>query len=182
MSADSQHAVTHDLGFQSNGIAPPQVAVVAVQLAVGLQMGRPQGLPVDVGLQDDPVHLLDAPPAPDELPGQPVQQLPVDRSPAVLAQVAGGGHQAAAEVVLPDPIHHHPGRQGVVGAGDPFGQQPAGASSRRTNIQALVVHRPGMTGDGAQHSRFHGLAPKLVVAPFQQIGGRGAGGVGAEAL
>ena len=39
-----------------------------------------------------------------------------------------------------------------------------------------------MTRDGAQDSRFHGLAQKLVVAPFQHVGGRGGGGVGAEPL
>ena len=43
-----------------------------------------------------------------------------------LAEVAGGAHDAPSEVVHPDAIRHHPGRQGIAGIGDGLGQfQPA---------------------------------------------------------
>ena len=41
---------------------------------------------------------------------QPVEQLRVSRFPAGKAKVVRGGDDAAAEVVLPEPVGDHPGR------------------------------------------------------------------------
>src|SRR4029453_8600033 len=47
--------------------------------------------------------------------GQPVQQLRVRRLVPLEAEVVGGADDAAAEVVLPDAVDHHPGGEGVLG-------------------------------------------------------------------
>ena len=47
---------------------------------------------------------------------------------AQLAEVAGGAHDAPSEVVKPEAIDHHPGRQGVAGIGNGFGQFQSAAS------------------------------------------------------
>ena len=92
-------------------------------MAVGRLLARAgRGLPVGAGGHDQPVHGLDAPSSLDELGGQPVQQFGMGRGGPQLAEVAGRGHQAPAEVMLPDAVHHHPGRQGMIGLSQPPGQ------------------------------------------------------------
>ena len=69
-------------------------------------------------------------------------------------------------MVLPDAVDHHPGRQGIVPAGDPLGQQlPAAAH------QAVHVDRVGVARNGAQESGPHLLGPQSPVAPGQDVGG-----------
>ena len=58
----------------------------------------------------------------DELARQPVEQFRVRGQLAELAEVVGAGHDAAAEVVLPEAIDHHARRQRVVLRRDPVGQ------------------------------------------------------------
>ena len=52
----------------------------------------------------------------DEPGGQPVQQLGMRRRITRRAEVARGPHQTDPEVVLPDPVDDHAGRQGVAGS------------------------------------------------------------------
>ncbi len=49
------------------------------------------------------------------------------------AEIAGRADQAAAEVVLPEPVDDHPRRQGIVRVGEPVGQRraPAGRPGDR---------------------------------------------------
>jgi hypothetical protein len=46
----------------------------------------------------------------DELGREPVEQLGMARALAEAAEVAGGPHEATAEVILPEPVDHHPRR------------------------------------------------------------------------
>ena len=58
--------------------------------------------------------------------GQIIEQFGMRRRLAADAEVVGRLHQPAAEVILPDAIDHHAGRQRIVGAREPLGQfQPA---------------------------------------------------------
>src|SRR5213083_2757586 len=52
-----------------------------------------------------------------------------------LAEVAGGGHQACAEVMLPDAVDHYPGGEWIARAGDSAGQfEPAAAVLERLPV------------------------------------------------
>ena len=80
------------------------------------------------GQHDLAVQRLDRPAGGDESAGQPVEQLGVAGPFAQDAEVAGGGDQPPAEVVLPDPVDHHARGQRVVGTRDRAGQlEPAAA-------------------------------------------------------
>ena len=74
------------------------------------------------------MHRLDRPSAFDKSRRQVIEQFRIRRTIAHLAEVAGRAHDARAEVMLPDPIHHHARGQRILRDGDRFGQfQPAAA-------------------------------------------------------
>ena len=50
---------------------------------------------------------------------QPVEQLGMRRRRAVEPEVAGRGHDPAAEMIVPEPIDHHPRGQRIGRVGDP---------------------------------------------------------------
>ena len=119
--------------------------------------------------QHQAVHGLDAPLPLDELGGQPVEQLGMRGMGAILAEIAGRAHQPFAEVILPDPVHHHPRCQRVLGAGNPFCQrQPAAraASGKR------YLGRLRRSGDALQKTRFRLLSLAAQFPGDQQMGGR----------
>ena len=49
---------------------------------------------------------------------------------AQTAEIVGRRHDAAAEVILPDPVGHHAGRPRVVAVGQPVGRAPAACRAR----------------------------------------------------
>ena len=81
---------------------------------------------------------LQRPARSDEPAGQVVEQFRVGGPLAQLAEVAGRGNQAPAEVAFPDPVHHHPGGQRVLGTGNGPGQfePPAPLRERRRGRRA----------------------------------------------
>ena len=93
---------------------------------------------VGIRRHDEPVHPLDLPAASHEFVGQPVEQFRMRRRLAELAEVVGRRHDAAAEVVLPQPIDEHPRRQRIVLGGDPVRQHRAPAA----RLRALIRLRP----------------------------------------
>ena len=69
-----------------------------------------------------------------------VEQLGVGGRPAPGAEVVGRGDQPPAEVVLPDPVDHDPGGQGVRRVDQPAGQlQPAALLGRDALGQPLAA-------------------------------------------
>ena len=82
-----------------------------------------RGQLVGLGGDDQPVHLLHAEPAGDELGGQPVEQPRVGRRSAQRSEVARRLLQALAEVPLPEPVDGHPGEQRILGRGQPVGER-----------------------------------------------------------
>jgi hypothetical protein len=60
------------------------------------------------------VKFLQAIAAIDQLAGEPVQQLAVDRHAAAEAQVVGRLHQAAAEMIVPEAIDDRAGKRRVL--------------------------------------------------------------------
>ena len=97
----------------------------------------------------------------------------------VLAEIAGRVHDAPPEVPLPETIHHHPGRQGIFGAGDPLGQCQSPAPGRVASEGIPVDRgRSGVALDGAGESRFHRFSLAVPMAPLQDVGGGDVGAVG----
>ena len=69
---------------------------------------------------------------------------------AAFAEIVGRADQPLAEVVLPDAVHHHAGRQRVLGPGQPVGQlQPAAA------LGDLLL---AVAGQNLREATRHGLA------------------------
>ncbi len=108
-----EQGVADGFGLEPTAVHPPEQAILRVRggplgIAAGtLLVGRRQ--------HDEPVHLLDGPARRDEARGQEIQQFGVRGPVASRAEVVGGADQSLAEVVLPDPVDHHPRRQGMVG-------------------------------------------------------------------
>ena len=63
-----------------------------------------------------PVDVLHGPAMLDKLHRQPVQQLRMRGSAAARSKVARRGHQAAAEMILPDAVDHHARRERIIRA------------------------------------------------------------------
>ena len=68
---------------------------------------------------------LEPPAVLDERRRQPVEQFGMAGAVALGAEVVDRLHQPGAEVVLPEPVDDHPGRQRMLGRGQPAGQPGA---------------------------------------------------------
>ena len=86
-----------------------------------------------------PVHGLHAPASPHKLARQPVQQLRMRGALAHIPKIAGCGHDAAAEVIMPQPVDHHSRRKRILRIRQPVGQRGSSACgilpSRRLNLR-----------------------------------------------
>ena len=99
-----------------------------------------------------PVHRLDAPAALDELGREPVEQFRMRRPLAHLAEVARRAHDAFAEVMLPDPVHHDARGQRILRRRKPLGEsapppgrwsRPAAARERPLASRLATESTPG---------------------------------------
>ena len=68
------------------------------------------------------MHGFHAPLPLDEFASQPIQQLGMGGRHSSLAEIAGRAHDALAEMMLPDAVHHDARGERVVGRGDPIGK------------------------------------------------------------
>src|SRR5690242_8784813 len=86
---------------------------------------------------------------------------------AVDAEIAGRAHDAFAEMVLPEAIHHHASGQRIRGGGNPFGQsQPAsGASADERNFGRFVAACYGL-----QESWLYTLTAAREIAARENVG------------
>ena len=80
------------------------------------------GKPVGARQHDLPVQGLDGPAARAELLCEVIKQLGMGRWFALFAEIVRRRHEAAAEMVLPDAIHHHASGEWIVRRQDPVGQ------------------------------------------------------------
>ena len=132
-AADGEDGVAKRLGLEAAWRIPPEESGARV----GGEAVRPRGARLSVGAarHDEPVQPLQPPPVGgarriDQLTGQPVEELGMTRSTTVDAEVARRVHEARAEVVVPEPIHDHAGRERVRRRGDPGGNRPAPVALR----------------------------------------------------
>ena len=155
-------------------LAVKAAAWVTVQERV---LGNRGGLPIGRAGHDEPVHALEgpggtpvahAPGSPGrwarEFDCQPVEQFRVGWSVAGDAEVTRRGDDSRAEMLLPQAIHHHPGRQRILGIGDPFGERGTAAAggAHRLDVGVAVVER----GEVAGLEFVAGAAPR---AAFEQV-------------
>ena len=102
------------------------------------------------------MHLLDRPAAPAEAGRQVVEQVRVRGRLAAEAEVAGRADEAGAEVVQPDAVDQHAGRQRVLRVGDGAGQPQAAA--------AVAEGAAILAGDHFEELPRHRLAGAVRVA------------------
>ena len=71
-----------------------------------------------------------------EIRRQPVEQGRMRRGLAQHAEVARGPDEAAAEVMQPEPVHQHPGGEGMLSTGEPLAESkpPAGRGHFRGGL------------------------------------------------
>ena len=96
----------------------------------------------------------------DELASQPIQEAGMGRSAARASEVAGCVHQAGPKMSLPNPVHHNPSDQGLIGLGQPLGQ----------SVSPLGLRRVGWQAHGSQdlRHRWSHLGPGLFGVPSVQ--------------
>src|SRR5262249_12405540 len=117
-TADREDAVSQRFGFKAVGIHPPAQAGFRVP-GGGPRIERTR-VAVGVREQYQSMRRLPAPTALHEFGREPVEQLWMAGTVSGRPEIARRLHDAFAEMVLPDAIDGHAGRQRVVGAGDPF--------------------------------------------------------------
>ena len=134
-----------------------------------VQRQRPARQLVDPAAQDGPRHFLQVVAVADEILGQAIEQFGVGRRVGD-AEVVHRLHEAMAHQVAPDPVDRDPGEVGVVGPGQPVGEDltPVLALGQRDQADARQ-HGPGrLVGQ-----RLRDLA--LVRQRDQHLAGRGPG-------
>ena len=119
------------------------------------------------------MHRLKAPAAVDKAPCQPVKQSGMRRATAEFAKIARRPDDAAAEVAVPQAIHHHTRGERVVPAGDPLSQRHSPAASR----PALERVEPDgrrfiVAGDDARETSLNHWAMVVVFAAQLDSGDR----------
>ena len=129
-AADGEHRVADLLGIEPTARPLPEQSVLGIDPPGVGKISRSRSrrrLSVGRRGQDHPMNRLPvASPGPTNSRRQPVEQFGMAGGLAQPAEIAGSANQAASEVILPDPVDDHPGRERVVGPAEPAGQrQPA---------------------------------------------------------
>ena len=123
--AHREHGVAEPFAFETAAVHAPYEAVLGIDLR---RVGTPlAGLAVSRRGDHELVDGLEAPAAGHEIAREPIEQLGMRGRVADDAEIAGRGDDAAAEMVLPEPIDDDACRQGMIGAGEPCGQLGAAA-------------------------------------------------------
>ena len=89
----------------------------------------------------------------DEPGGEPVEQFGMTRRFAAEAEVGRGRDDPPAEVVLPDPVDHHPGRQRIARAGSASAPARAARSRLRRRPGWRLAVQERKPRNSARHDR-----------------------------
>ena len=90
---NGEHGIANDLRFQA--------------AQAGFRLHRVCDRTICGGIHDEPVQWLELPAAADEFGGKPVEQLGIGGCSTRAAEVTGSGDHAAAEMMMPGPVHDH---------------------------------------------------------------------------
>ena len=149
-SRDRQQTVAQRLGIQTTEILTPQQVIGWIRFE-GLWILHRRRLHPGGRGEDEPVEGFDGPALADKLAGQPIQQFRVCGKASHAPEIGGGSDQPSTEMVMPNPVHQHPGGQWVGGAGDPLRQ---GLPTTRRG-QTLFPDRRIAPSGCPQESRSH---------------------------
>ena len=155
--ARGERNVLNDFGFDAKSRAAGEQPVVRV---FGQEPRRnSRCLPIAGRFNDQTVQRFNTPPRVHKFAGQPVEQLRMRRCLAARAEILRRGHQALAEIGLPDAVHDDArGRRTA-----PVHQPPG-----ETEAVARCVLREGVQQRG--HVRPDRFARPLPIAPLENVG------------
>ena len=74
---------------------------------------------------------------------QPVEQLGMAGAISIETKIAGRVHDAATEVVMPNPVHDDAEKEAVASIGDPGGELGAAGGIRGRSTQSKIGFHPG---------------------------------------
>ena len=172
-AANLQDTVPNHLRLQPRGCAAPVQFVLRIRLQLGgIMCGA---LAVGGTHHDLFVQRLEPPAVFDQLQRQPVEQLRMRGQLALQTEIVGRIHNAAAEMMLPQAVGHHPREQvprAVFGVRKPIGQRTPAVTSAPTLGRGYL---PRLLVLAAAHQHLQealrGLAVFLVrITAFQEIG------------
>ena len=137
-----EHGVAPGLPVEAATIRPGEEPVVGIAVSEILTGGR--RLPEGAACHDLAMQPTQAPAAFfDEPTGEVVEQLAVSGGFPAQSQVTGRGHESAAEMMRPRPVHDHPRRQRVTGGHERTGQiETATRSSAHLRTPQQHRHPP----------------------------------------
>ena len=140
----------------------PQELILRIHSARLLLKGG--GFAVDVREHDEAVHLLHAPTVFNKRGGEIIKQLRVGGPVAHHAEIAGGADDAAAEMMLPDPVHHDARDERILRTGEPVGQ----SRTPPRRIHARGRNNFGIRGvEDRKESRLHFFPRHIPIARRQ---------------
>ena len=150
-----------DFGVEPLPRKPPEPSVLGVDGRVArVEIAREL-----IGLREDDLALdgLDRPAARDEPLRQPVEQLGMARRLAADPEIGRRGDDAPAEVVLPDPVDHHAGRERIERAASSSGPARAARCVVRERRAGGSPSRNAKRGTprGTTSPGLAGIAPAL---------------------
>ena len=125
---EQEQGVAQRLGVEALAVELPIQGVVGVGREVVLAVGGRHA--PGARTENATMQVLEGTAMAQEVAGEPVEQLRMAGRFTAQAEVAGCGHQAPAEVALPDPVDNDAGGQGIVRIGDPLRQLQATAGLR----------------------------------------------------
>ena len=163
VSARRKQRIAPRLDFETPPVHAPEQFVVAVHFA-GARVEAVAHL-VSRREHNGSVQRLHGPALLDELLREPVEQRRVRGPLAERAEVARGAHEAGAEVMLPEAVHHHARGERVLRVRDGAGQfEPPAAALERLDLAA---------GQHGQERPWRDVARRVLVAAQQHrdVGG-----------
>ena len=145
-TGDREDGIAHDFGFETLRNAPTEIFVEGIELfrsRIGLRV-----LQVGGAGHDEPVHLFDAPPAPDEFAGEPIEEFRIAGALALSTEIVWCRDDAATEMVLPNTVHYDTSGElagAVIDISDPIRERTAairrGATAGRIGLPFLFLFR-----------------------------------------
>src|SRR5262245_8855301 len=155
-STDAESINANHYGLEPRPPSAREQSVVRVpfkQLGFG-----PRGVTVRGGCHDETMHRLQAPIPPNELRGQPVEQLGIAGRLALDPEVLAGFDKASAEMLGPDAVHGHSADEWIIRIDQP-------ARQCKSIDRLSSGQRVKLDGNAGRY----GVSLSLVVAANQDI-------------
>ena len=126
IARDKQERIPHRFEVESAAVRFRQQAVVRIQLLMAKVVIAL--LLVDAGKHQQAVQFLERPAVLHKPPSEVVQQFGMARWIGAQPKIVGSRHQTGAKMMEPEAVNYHPGREGILPAGDGSGQLKSAAA------------------------------------------------------